>query len=143
MSLLLLADSLSAAARSPLKQLTASLDHLLNRLHQTSHVPVGQNSHSGKNKADISPTADKAVHSTHATNAISACKAQFICNLYTVCVSSSSENRQIGPCRPRLPIACEAVLAPQPGCMFRENYLASAGNQISDNPFVHSQHQLP
>ena len=84
MSLLLLAGSLSAAARSPLKESTASFDQPLNRLQQTSHQPVGQNSHSSKNKADISPSTDKAVHSMLATNAMSACRAQLIHNLYTV-----------------------------------------------------------
>jgi hypothetical protein len=85
-SLLLLVDSLSAAARSPLKQLTASLDQLRNRLQQTSHLPVRQNSHRNKNKADISHTTDKAVHSMLTTNATCACRAQLIHNLYTVCV---------------------------------------------------------
>jgi len=67
-SLLLLADSLSAAVRSPLKQATLSLDQILNILQQTSLLQVGHNSHSGKNKADISTRTDKAVHSMLSMN---------------------------------------------------------------------------
>jgi hypothetical protein len=142
-SLLLLADSLSAAARSPLKQSTASLDQLLNRLQQTSQQPVGQDSHCSKNKADISPRTDKGVHSTCATNAMSACRAQLIHNLYTVCVFIFRAPPIKAPRGPLLPTACEAVLALQLACTFGEKYFASAGSQISDHPFVQSQHHLP
>jgi hypothetical protein len=143
-SLLLLADSLSAAARSPLKQPTASLDQL-NRLQRTSHQPVAQNSHSNKNKADISPTTDKAIHSTCATNAMIACRAQLIRNFYSVCVCVFIFTALpiMVPGDPLWPTACEAVLAPQPGCMFGEKYLASASSQTSNHPFIHSQQWLP
>ena len=123
MSLLLLADSLSAAARSPLKQSTASIDHIVNRLQQTSHLAVGQNSHCSKNKADISPRTDKAVRSTCANNGMSACRAKLIHNLYTVCVCLHLQNTaNYGPGYPLLPSACEAVLVLKPGRMFGEKH---------------------
>ena len=60
-----------------------------------------------------------------------------------VCVCSSSQHRQWRPPGPLLPTACEEVLAPQPGCTFGGKYLASAGSQISDHPFVQSLNRLP
>jgi hypothetical protein len=68
--------------------------------------------------------------------------SSFITSTLYVCVHLHNTANE-GPRRTLLPIACEAVLPTQPGCTFGGKYLASAGSQISDHPFVQSLNRLP
>jgi len=78
-----------------------------------------------------------------AVNAMSAAElSQFITFTLYVCVHLDNTANE-GPRRTLLPTACEAVLAPQLDFTCGEKYLASAGSQISNLPFAHSQPPLP
>jgi len=93
-----------------------------------------KNSHSSKKKADISTRTDKAVHSMLAMNAMSAAElSSFITFTLYVCVHLHNTPNE-GPRSPLLPIACEAVLAPQPGCTLRRKYYVSGYSQTLNLP---------